>query len=112
ARGGAYAAAGALVHMAWVKSRKSPGGGPPALLIRISGLGQAASASLRPASVVMSVATAVTLTPVALRISSAVASSASRPRARIVTLTPSRASENAQPLPSPLLAQQTSAGLA
>src|SRR5258706_2215594 len=101
----------AAIHISWVKSRKSPGGGPPALLIRMSGLGQAASASLRPASVVMSVATTVTFTPVALRISSAVASSASRPRASIVTLTPSRASENAQPLPRPLLAAQTRAVL-
>ena len=51
-------------------SRKSPCGGPPQLLTRMSGLGQAASAAARPASVEMSPGTAVTLAPVSLRISS------------------------------------------
>src|SRR6516164_1426057 len=45
-------------------SRKSPCGGPPQLFTRMSGLGQAASAAWRPASVPMSPATAVTLAPV------------------------------------------------
>src|SRR5262249_16639664 len=43
------------------QSRKSPGAGPSALLRRISGCGQAASAAERPAPVVMSAATVVTL---------------------------------------------------
>lgn len=46
---------------------------------------------------------------VAERISAAVCSSASRPRATIVTFTPLRASNIAQPRPSPLLAAHTSA---
>ena len=61
--------------------RKSPGGGPPALLTRMSGSGQAASAASRPSGVVMSPATSITFTPIGLRISSAVSSSASAPRA-------------------------------
>ncbi len=75
----------------------------------MSGSGQAASAAARPASVAMSPATVVTVAPVAARISSAVRSSVSAVRAVIVTATPSRASARAQPLPSPLLAAQTSA---
>src|SRR5205085_2301906 len=55
-------------------SRKSPCGGPPQLLTRMSGLGLAARAAARPASVEMSPGTAVTLAPVSLRISSAVCS--------------------------------------
>src|SRR5437773_1489881 len=91
--------------------RKSPGGGPPALVTRMSGCGQAASAAMRPCSLVMSAATATTIAPVAARISSAVSSSAWRSRATSVTRQPSRASEVAQPRPSPLLAPHTSAAL-
>src|SRR6266403_5336441 len=91
--------------------RKSPGGGPPALLTRMSGAGHAWSSAARTASVVMSPATVVTRTPVASRISFAAASSASFVRAFIVMFTPSRASDMAQPLPSPLLAAQTIAFL-
>ncbi len=50
---------------------------------------------------------AVTLAPVARRISSAVASSASAPRAVMISSTPSRASARAQPLPRPLLPAHT-----
>src|SRR4029079_18474410 len=53
----------ALIQSSRVQLRKSPGGGPPALLIRISGSGQAFSAASRPAGVVMSPATSVTVTP-------------------------------------------------
>src|ERR1700756_2617683 len=53
----------AFCQSSTVHSRKSPCGGPPALLIRMSGSGQAASAAVRPASVVMSPATGVTLAP-------------------------------------------------
>src|SRR5437660_10804917 len=91
--------------------RKSPGGGPPALFTRMSGLGHAWSSAARTASVVMSPATVVTRTPVASRISLAAASSVSLVRAFIVMFTPSRASDMAQPLPSPLLAAQTIAFL-
>src|SRR5262245_15370178 len=90
------------------KSLKSPGGGPPALLTRMSGLGQAASRAWRPASVVTSHTTGVTLTP-RVPSSLAVAFSASAPRAQMVTSTPSRASACAQPLPSPFDAAQTMA---
>src|SRR6266851_4396725 len=90
-------------------SRKSPCGGPPQLLTRMSGLGQAASAAARPASVEMSPGTAVTFTPVSLRISSAVCSSVSAVRAVIVSSTPARPNAIAQALPNPLLAAQTRA---
>ena len=70
------------------QSRKSPCGGPPALLTRMSGSGQAASACWRPSSVVMSPATAVTLAPVSRRISAAVCSSVSAVRAVIDELDP------------------------
>ena len=39
----------ALIQSSRVQLRKSPGGGPPALLIRMSGSGQAFSAASRPA---------------------------------------------------------------
>src|SRR6185437_11173683 len=93
-----------------VQLRKSPGGGPPALLTRISGSGQALSTASRPAGVVMSPTISVTVTPgLALRISSAVFFSASAPRAVSVTWTPSLASAMAQARPSPLLDAQTMA---
>jgi len=97
----------AACHAASSQSRKSPIGGPPALLTRMSGCGQAASTAARPSGAVMSAATASTRTPVSSRISSAVASSASAPRALITRFTPSRASASAQPLPSPWLAAHT-----
>src|SRR5436190_17587210 len=102
-------ASSALIHAARSHSRKSPVGGPPALLMRMSGAGHAASAAQRPSSVVMSPTTVVTRTPVALRISCAVFSSASRPRAVTTRFTPSRARANAQPLPRPFDAAQTRA---
>ena len=97
----------AFIHKASSQSRKSPIGGPPALLTRMSGSGQAASTAARPTGVVMSAATAVTATPVARRISSAVASSGPALRELITTSTPSRASAMAQPLPSPWLDAHT-----
>src|SRR5262245_11214042 len=100
----------ALRQSSSAKFLKSPGGGPPALLIRMSGLGQAASSALRPSSVVTSHATGVTFTPREAS-SLAVALSASAPRAQIVTSTPSRASASAQPLPSPFEAAHTMADL-
>src|SRR5262249_22275153 len=90
------------------KSLKSPGGGPPALLMRMSGCGQAASSALRPSSAVTSHTTGVTATPKA-DTAFAVALSASAPRAQIVTSTPSRAKAMAQPRPSPFDAAQTMA---
>ncbi len=56
-------ASSARIQSSRSQSRKSPGGGPPALLTRMSGAGQAASAAARPASVVMSPATAATVAP-------------------------------------------------
>ena len=100
----------ALIQSSRVQLRKSPGGGPPALLTRISGSGQAFSAASRPADVVMSPATSVTVTPgLALRISAATLASASAPRAVMVTCTPSAASAAAQARPNPLLEAHTSA---
>src|SRR5215470_17735425 len=77
-------ASSARTHASRSHSRKSPGGGPPALFTRMSGLGHAWSSCARTASFV---------------------------RAFIVMFTPSRASDMAQPLPSPLLAAQTIASL-
>src|SRR5947208_3029094 len=100
-------ASSALIQVSRSHSRKSPGGGPPALLTRMSGAGHAASSAARPASVVTSPATAVTRTPVASRISFAAASSTSFVRAIIVMFTPSRASDMAHAFPSPRLEAQT-----
>ena len=95
----------------WLRShcRKSPGGGPPALLTRMSGAGQAASTAWRPAGVAMSLAMAATLTPWARRIDSAVASSSLAVRALMTRSTPAAASASAQARPSPLLEAQTMA---
>src|SRR5215831_6565508 len=101
----------ALIQSSRVQSWKSPGGGPPALLTRMSGLGHALSAAARPASVVMSPGTAVTLAAVASRISLAVFSRSAAVRAVMTSSTPSRASAMAQPLPKPLLAAHTIARL-
>lgn len=109
--GASMLASMAAIQCSRVQFRKSPGGGPPALLTRMSGSGQAARAAWRPISLAMSAATAVTVTPVAARISAAVAWSASAPRATIVTFTPSCASASAQARPRPLLAAHTSADL-
>ncbi len=92
----------ALIQSSRSQSRKSPGGGPPALLIRISGSGQAASRAARPSSVVTSTATGVTLTPVAARICSAVAFKASALRPLMTRSTPSFAKAKAQARPNPL----------
>src|SRR5438093_1359281 len=100
-------ASSALIQVSRSHSRKSPGGGPPALLTRMSGAGHAASSAARPASVVTSPATAVTRTPVASRISFAAASSTSFVRAIIVMFTPSRASDMAHAFPSPRREAQT-----
>src|SRR3954454_2812994 len=76
----------------------------------MSGSGQVFSAASRPAGVVMSPATSVTVTEgLALRISSAVFFSVSAPRAVSVTCTPSLASAMAQARPNPLLDAQTMA---
>ena len=56
-------ASSALIQSSRVQLRKSPGGGPPALLIRMSGSGQAFSTASRPAGVVMSPTISVTVTP-------------------------------------------------
>src|SRR5262249_35243452 len=91
-------------HTSRSHSRKSPGGGPPALLTRMSGAGHACRSAARTASVVMSPATVVTRTPVASRISFAAASSASFVRALLVVSRPGAGRDWAHPLRSPLLA--------
>jgi hypothetical protein len=53
-------ASSALTQVSRSHSRKSPGGGPPALFTRMSGAGAASSAASRPFAVVMSPATVVT----------------------------------------------------
>ena len=104
-------ASSALIQVSRSQSRKSPGGGPPALLTRMSGEAQARSAACRPSCVVMSPGTVVTVMPKRSRSSAAVASSASRPRAVMTRFTPSAASDAAQPLPRPFDAAQTMAVL-
>ena len=56
-------ASSARIQASRSQSRKSPGGGPPALLTRMSGSGHAASAAARPSGVVMSHATQRTGAP-------------------------------------------------
>src|SRR5258705_5061780 len=111
AMGDSMLASTALRQSSSEKFRKSPGGGPPAVLIRMSGSGQVGRRALRPSSVVTSQATGVGRVRVSFPISSAVASSASLPRAQIVRIAPSRARAVAQPLPNPLDAAQTMAFL-
>jgi len=94
----------AAIQASRFQSRKFPAGGPPELLTMMSGSGHALSAAARPSSVVMSIATGVTLTPVAALISSAAASMLAAVRATMVTSTPSRASDIAHALPKPALA--------
>src|SRR6185312_2340888 len=87
----------------------SRSGGPPLLLTRMSGSGQAASSLAWPSGVERSAATAVTLTPVALAISCAVASRRAESRPLTTTSQPASASARAQALPSPRLDAQTMA---
>ena len=88
------------------QSDQIPGGGPPALLINISGESQASSILFFPSSVVMSHAIAVILTlcddnwSAAFSISSFVL-------AQIVKDTPAFARASAQPNPNPLEDAQT-----
>jgi len=98
-----------LASTAWIQasrsqSRKSPGGGPPALVTTMSKSLCSANAAARPSTVVMSAATCLTQGLTALPWTAAAASSffaasanASAPRATISTFTPSRTSASAQP---------------
>ncbi|MCY1215789.1 hypothetical protein D9M72_276440 [compost metagenome] len=90
----------ALIHASRSQLRKSPGGGPPALVTTMSKSWPSANTAARPASVVMSAATCLTKGPDGPATATscfAAASSASAPRATITTLTPSRTSASAQP---------------
>ena len=105
----------AAIQAARSQSRKSPVGGPPALVMTMSNSRRLANTAARPSAVVMSAATCSTDTSFG-RCGSAssrctAASSASAPRATRRTCTPSRASACAQPKPNPLLAPHTSAHL-
>ena len=82
-------------------SRKSRRGGPPLLLIRISGSGQASSRARCPSGVETSAATACTVAPHSARIASAVASNVVASRPLTTTSHPSRARCIAQPRPKP-----------
>ncbi len=84
----------ALIQSSRVQLRKSPGGGPPALVIRISGWGKLSARLSRPPRVVMSQATAVTVTPVFKfrRFRRGLLPALPAPRAINVTWTPSAAS--------------------
>ena len=104
-------ASSALMKSSRLQSDHRPGGGPPAFVTRMSVSRAFSSTAARPASVVMSPATATTSTPCAWRIAAAVASSASAPRALITRSTPSAASASAQPRPRPFDAAQTMARL-
>ena len=111
----------ALSQASRSQSRKSPGGGPPALVTTMSkavpGPPATPKAAARPSGVVMSAATVSTvgalagLPAQATRMADAASASVSAPRATITTLAPSAASAWAQPRPSPLLAPHTSAHL-
>src|SRR5689334_6617089 len=101
----------ALIQSSRDQVRKSPGGGPPALLIRMSGEGHAARSASRPAVVVTSEAMLWTVPPHSLAISPAACRNRSSSRAAMKTVTPSRASAEATPRPNPALAPQTMADL-
>ena len=105
--GASMLASSALIQSSRLQFRKSPAGGPPALLIRISGSGQAARIAPRPSAVVTSAAIATGSMPVAASISSAARCRTSGRRATITSFTPSPPSASAQLLPSPMLAAQT-----
>ena len=104
----------ALIQASRSQSRKSPGGGPPALVTTMSKFlpGPPATPQIasRPASVVMSCATTKICVPW-LRKALAASCKASAPRATMTTFTPSWASACAQPKPKPLLAPPTKAHL-
>ena len=85
------------------------GGGPPLLLTRMSGAGQAASRASRTAGSPTSPATTRTCAPVAARISLAVASARASSRPLTITWQPACASARAQALPSPFDEAQTMA---
>ena len=95
-------------HSFSAQSRKSPpGGGPPALLIRMSGSGHTSRIRWRPSASVTSAATDRTGRSTTSLSSAAVASTPPWSRPLITTSTPARASANAHALPSPLLDPQT-----
>ena len=105
----------ALIQVSRSQSRKSPVGGPPALVTTMSKSRRTASTAARPSAVVMSAATNCTVAGFEPSLSAlnleAAASSTSAPRATISTFTPSRTSAWAHPNPRPLLAPQTKAHL-
>ena len=92
-----------------VWSVRMPGFGPRLLSTRMSGAGQAARSAARPASVVMSAATATTSRsmPGRFRRSAAVFSSFSTSRPLTTRWTPSSARASAHARPSPWLDAQT-----
>ena len=104
----------ALIQASRSHSRKSPLGGPPALVTTMSkflpGPPATDQMAARPASVVMSCATGNTVTP-CWRKPAAEASRTAAPRETITRFTPACASALAQPQPKPLLAPPTSAHL-
>ena len=106
----------ALIQASRSQLRKSPGGGPPALVTTMSkslpGPPATENKAARPTSVVMSAATGIKETPGASFCKSATAwFKTSAPRATMTTLTPSKAKARAQPQPRPLLAPPTKAHL-
>src|SRR5271169_1454280 len=93
---------------AWrLRSRKLRSGGPPLLLIKMSGVGHASSSAAWPSLVETSAITGVTVAPVVWRISAAVCSSSARLRPLITRMTPASPSACAQPRPRPWLEAQT-----
>ncbi len=99
----------AACHSASPQSSKLPGAGPPALVTRMSGSGQAASSRSRPSAVVTSAATETTGRPILVASALAASSSGPAERAFSATSTPASASAVAQASPSPLLDPQTMA---
>src|SRR6056300_1115371 len=97
----------AFVQSSLFQSLKSPGGGPPALLTKISGSGQSSFSLLCSALIVISAQNSVTFTPYFSLNSFAVDNKTSLFLPLIIKSTPSSANAIAHPLPKPLLDAQT-----
>ena len=102
-------ASSALMKSSRSQSVHMPGGGPPALVTRISTSPAAASTLARPSSLVMSAAMASTSTPYLSLISLAAACNGPSVRAFITRCTPSAAKASAHPRPNPFDDAHTSA---
>ena len=97
----------AFIQSSLFQSLKSPGGGPPALFTRISGLGQSSISLICCSLEVISAQNSITFTSYFSLNSLAVEDKTSSFLPLITKSTPSEASASAHPLPNPLLEAQT-----